>query len=150
MNPARLEGNWSTPEVFYLPDILPPLSIVAKQEGIAMEVSEDEAPTMAESSGSGGLPDGNDIMMDGDLKDFRIEMDLNWVVPPEAPSMIRRRRQAEVQGDSEPMVLDMPVMGYTIVVGMEAIEDPFGEIPEGHGVESVTVSFVGNNVPKFQ
>ena len=112
LNPAMITGNWSTPEILNITDIPPPPTIT-------LELSEAmESSTMNE---------------DEDELALRIVVEVTWELP--LTLILPRVTKRQTVRESE-----MPVTGYTIAMGLEAIEDPFGEIPVDSLQREVLVS----------
>ena len=134
MNFARLVGNWSAPAAIIVPDIPPPSTITVRQVGVAVKLDKDEAPSVGGGNrhGGSGMPDEDD-----NLARYRIVMELSWELPQRVLFMKKRKKQTE---EVQPLVLDIPIMKYTIVVGLEKIEDPFGMRPMGSFEHNVIVS----------
>ena len=102
VNLGRLPGNWSDPEILDIADIPPPSNITARQTSIAK------------------LPNGERDEMDDITDSYRITMEVSWELPSfthPLPSSMKRQAL-------------MPVTSYTVVVGVEEIEDRFGKQPQ--------------------
>lgn len=108
---AALEGEWSTPEIINIVDIPPPSNVVTEL------ISAETVPANG-------------------MQAFRVTMEVNWDVttPPPPPERITKR-QVPVR---EP---DMEVTKYTIAIGFEPIEEPYGEIPMSSVQRDIFVSW---------
>ena len=120
VNLALLAGNWSEPEELILLNIPSPSDITARQIGVARIVGESELPTQDASNGD-EMP-----MLDEDFVTFRVMLELSW-----QPPLSSRKRQ---------VITELEITRYTIVVGADEIEEPFGEIPMESSQQDAVVS----------